>query len=254
MDTYKYILDTSENRGAAYFILIDPDITNGDKLTEFVNIAEKSGVDGFLVGGSLMLSGDLEKAITTVKATSKLPVIVFPGGVNQVSPNADALLFISLISGRNADQLIGEHVLAAPLIKKYGIEPIATGYMLVESGKVTTVEYVSGTKPIPRNKSEIAVATALAAEYLGMKFVYLEGGSGAELSVPNEMIKMVAKHCSIPIIAGGGIRTADDAKAKVLAGARVIVTGNYFEDESKWNLLKEFADAIHVKETKIITT
>ncbi|MFH0733375.1 MAG: geranylgeranylglyceryl/heptaprenylglyceryl phosphate synthase [bacterium] len=254
MNTYKYIIDTFEKKGAAYFVLIDPDKTYGQKLTEFVKIAESAGVDGFLIGGSLMLSGDLEKSIKTVKAASKLPCIIFPGGVNQVSPEADALLFISLISGRNASQLIGEHVLAAPLIKKYGIEPISTGYMLIESGKVTTAEYVSGTKPIPRNKAEIAVATALAAEYLGMKFVYLESGSGAELSVPDDMIKLVAKHCTIPIIAGGGIRTSKDANLKVLAGAKVIVTGNYFEDENKWPLLKEFAEAIHVKEIKIITT
>ncbi len=248
MNIYNYIESVAESRGAAYFILIDPDKLFDEKLIEFVKIANNSGVDGFLIGGSLMLGGDLEKAINKVKSVSKLPVVIFPGSVSQVTPNADAVLFISLISGRNASQLIGEHVLAAPIIKKYGIEPISTGYMLIESGKTTTAEYISNSKPIPRNKKDIAVATALAGEYLGMKMIYLEGGSGAELSVPTEMVKAVTTFCSIPVIVGGGIRTPEDAKNKVLAGAKMIVTGNFFEIEKNWDKLKEFSKAIHVKE------
>ncbi len=247
MTTYNKVLNAIENKGAAYFILIDPDKINEDSLSNFISKAENAGVDAFLLGGSLLLSGDLKSIIIKIKAISNIPIIIFPGSVSQVLPEADALLYISLVSGRNADQIIGHHVLAAPMIKKTGIEPISTGYILVESGKVTTAEYMSGSMPIPRNKPEIAMATALAAEYLGMKMIYLEGGSGAEFSVPNEMVKLVSSQCSVPVIVGGGIRDPKTAHEKVKSGAKVIVTGNYFEDENNWHLIKEFADAIHYK-------
>jgi putative glycerol-1-phosphate prenyltransferase len=247
MKIYNKILKAIEEKGAAYFILIDPDKISENNLSRFLTLAEEAGVDGFLLGGSLLLSGDLLSVIKRIKEESQIPIIIFPGSVSQVLPEADALLYISLISGRNADHIIGNHVLAAPMIKKSGIEPISTGYILVESGKVTTAEYMSGSKPIPRNKPEIAVATALAAEFMGMKMVYLEGGSGAELTVPNEMVKYVSSQCSIPVIVGGGIRDPKTANEKVLSGAKVVVTGNYFEKEENWNLIKEFADAIHYK-------
>ncbi|MAT57465.1 MAG: geranylgeranylglyceryl/heptaprenylglyceryl phosphate synthase [Melioribacteraceae bacterium] len=247
MKIYNNILKAIEEKGAAYFILIDPDKISENNLSRFLSLAEEAGVDGFLLGGSLLLSGDLKSVIKRIKEESQIPIIIFPGSVSQVLPEADALLYISLISGRNADHIIGNHVLAAPMIKKSGIEPISTGYILVESGKVTTAEYMSGSKPIPRNKPEIAVATALAAEFMGMKMVYLEGGSGAELTVPNEMVKYVSSQCSIPVIVGGGIRDPKTANEKVLSGAKVVVTGNYFEKEENWSLIKEFADAIHYK-------
>lgn len=248
MKTYNYLQDTIAKKGAAYLILIDPDKLNGDKTLEFVKHCESSGVDGFLVGGSLMIDGDLRKTIDSIKSVCKLPIITFPGSVEQITPNADALLYISLISGRNADQIIGKHILAAPYIKKIGIEPISTGYMLVESGKTTTAEYISNSKPIPRSKPEIAASTALAAEYMGMKLVYLEAGSGADLSVPNEMVKLVSTYCTVPVIVGGGIRDAQTAHEKVQNGGKIIVTGNYFEDEGNWDKIKEFADAVHIKE------
>ena len=246
MKIHNYLLNSIKEKGAAYLILIDPDKAATDKLPAFVKHCEKSEVDGFLVGGSLMIIGNLSESIDIIKKNCSLPVIIFPGGVGQVSPNADALLYISLISGRNADQIIGKHVLAAPIIKKFGIEPLSTGYMLIESGGITTAEYISGSKPIPRNKPEIAAATALAAEYMGMKFVYLEAGSGAEKSVPDEMVRIVSSTCSIPVIVGGGIRDSQTARNKVKNGAKVIVTGNYFEDENNWYLIKKFADAIHI--------
>lgn len=249
MKIYDQFLDIINRKGAAYLVLIDPDKTKDDKLAEFVKYCELSGVDGFLIGGSLMINGDLQETINIVKKNCSLPVIIFPGSVNQVLPNADAILFISLISGRNAEQLIGKHVFAAPIIRKYNIEPIATGYILVESGKTTTAEYMSGSKPVPRNKPEIAASTALAAEYLGMKMIYLEAGSGAENSVPEEMIKLVSETCTIPVIVGGGIKDANTARAKVNAGAKIIVTGNYFENENNWTKIKEFAHAIHIKES-----
>jgi len=247
----QYLKKQIEAKGAAYLILIDPDKIHKQDFAEFIKTAEESGVDGFLVGGSLLFSKELEEVIGVIKSQTTLPTIIFPGALSQIVPNADALLYISLISGRNPEHLIGKHVLAAPVIKRAGLEPLSTGYMLIESGAGSTAEYMSNSKPIPRNKPEIAAATALAAEYLGMKMIYLEGGSGAKLSVPNEMVKAVSSYCSIPLIVGGGIRTAEEANQKVNAGAKAIVIGNYFENEDNWSLLKDFAVAIHTKQNKI---
>jgi len=247
MKTYKYLLNTIETKGAAYLVLLDPDKLSEAKLIPFVRHCEKSGVDGFLIGGSLMISGDLDSFVEKVKIETSLPAIIFPGSINQISPVADAILFLSVISGRNAEHLIGKHVTASPLIKRAKVEPISTGYVLVESGVTTTAVYMSGSFPIPRNKPEIAAATALAGEYLGMKFIYLEAGSGALESVPDEMVKAVSEECSIPIIVGGGIRNPQTARRKVDNGASIIVTGNFFENENNWDLIKNFASAIHYK-------
>lgn len=247
MKIYKFIEQTIQKKGAAHFVLIDPDKLPLAKTESFVKFCEKSGVDGFLMGGSLMVNGDLDLSIKEVKKHCTLPTIIFPGSVNQVSKYADAILFISLISGRNPEHLIGKHVQAAPLIKKYNLEAISTGYMLIESGKTTTAEYISESKPIPRHKPEIASATALAGEYLGMKLIYLEGGSGAENSVPNEMIEMVTRNINVPVIVGGGIRKPATAREKVEAGAKIIITGNFFESEKNWDLIPQFASAIHLK-------
>ncbi|RJP56788.1 MAG: geranylgeranylglyceryl/heptaprenylglyceryl phosphate synthase [Ignavibacteriales bacterium] len=247
MKTYQYLQDTIAKKGAAFLILIDPDKLSKDKTAEFVKHCERSGVDGFLIGGSLLIDGNIYETVKMIKSNCSLPVITFPGGVEQITNNADALLFISVISGRNADQLIGKHVLAAPYIKKIGVETISTGYMLIESGKLTAAQYISNSFPIPRSKPEIAASTALAAEFMGMKLIYLEAGSGAEDSVPNEMVKLVSKTCSIPVIVGGGLKDAQTAGEKVQNGASIIVAGNHFEDESNWNKIKEFADAVHKK-------
>jgi phosphoglycerol geranylgeranyltransferase len=247
MKIYNHLLNTIKEKGAAYLILLDPDKLPEDKLAGFLRHCEKSGVDGFLIGGSLMVNGDFESFIEKVKVNTNLPSIIFPGSITQISPFADAILFLSVVSGRNPEHLIGKHVLAAPSIKKSGIEPISTAYILIESGSTTTAVYMSGSLPIPRNKPEIAAATALASEYLGMKLIYLEAGSGADNSVPNEMVKVVSQQCSIPVIVGGGIRNPRAAKEKVESGASIIVTGNYFEDENNWDLIKEFASAVHYK-------
>jgi putative glycerol-1-phosphate prenyltransferase len=247
MNTYNQLLNISDTKGAAYLVLLDPDNLHEDKLALFVRHCEKSGVDGFLVGGSLLVNGDLESFLISLKSITSLPIIIFPGDVNQVSPQADAILYLSVVSGRNPEHLIGKHVLAAPIIKKCGIEPIATGYLLIESGRTTTAQYMSGSLPIPRNKPGIAAATALAAEYLGMKLIYLEAGSGADYPVPNEMVKAVSELCTVPVVVGGGIKSPEVARQKVQNGARIIVTGNFFENESNWYLISEFADAIHVR-------
>jgi putative glycerol-1-phosphate prenyltransferase len=244
---YQHLLNIIVARGAAYLILLDPDKLPDEKLVPFVTHCEKSGVDGFLVGGSLIINGDFKGFIGKIKKTTSLPVIIFPGEVNQVCNQADAILFLSVVSGRNPEHLIGKHVLAAPLIKKSKIEPISTGYIIVESGSMTTAEYISGSLPVPRNKPEIASATALAAQYLGMKLIYLEAGSGASQPVPNEMVKAVSEYCNIPIVVGGGIKSPHIAREKVDCGAQIIVTGNFFENNDNWGLIGSFADAIHYK-------
>ena len=247
MKIYKYLLDTITNKGGAYLILIDPDKIDDDNLPLFIRNCEQAGVDGFLIGGSLMVNSRFDDFLEKVKIATNLPAIIFPGSVNQISKIADAILYLSVVSGRNAEHLIGKHVLAAPIIKGKGIEPISTGYVLIESGTTTTVQYMSGTSPIPRNKPEIAAATALAAEYLGMKLIYLEAGSGAKISVPENLIKAVASHCTVPIIVGGGITSAESVRQKMESGANIIVTGNFFEDKDNWGLVKDFASAVHTK-------
>jgi len=252
MKTYNYLLNTINTKGAAYLVLLDPDKINVDRLPEFVKYCERAGVDGFLIGGSLMLNNNFELFIKKVKQSTKVPAIIFPGSVQQVSGAADAILYLSVVSGRNPENLIGKHVIAAPLIKEVGIEPIATGYILIESGVTTTAQYMSGSLPIPRNKPEIAAATALAAEYLGMKFIYLEAGSGAENTVPDEMVKKVASFCSVPVIVGGGIKTPNAARQKIENGAKIIVTGNFFENENNWDMIKDFADAVHINKPMFV--
>jgi putative glycerol-1-phosphate prenyltransferase len=252
MKIYNQILAKIKDKGAAYLVLLDPDKLSGDKTIEFLNHCTMAGVDGFLIGGSLMMSGNFEAMIEKVKQFTDLPAIIFPGSIDQISPRADAILFLSVVSGRNADHLIGRHVIASPMIKRSGIEPISTGYILVESGITTTAVYMSGSMPLPRNKPEIAAATALASEYLGMKLIYLEAGSGAEESVPDDMIKAVANVCSVPVIVGGGIRSPLVAREKVESGANIIVTGNYFEDEANWDMIKEFSNAIHHKNSIVV--
>ena len=247
MKTYNYLLNIIKEKGAAYLILLDPDKLSENKLAGFLKHCEKSGVDGFLIGGSLMVNGNFDSFIEKVKLNTNLPSIIFPGSITQISSFADAILFLSVVSGRNAEHLIGKHVLAAPSIKRSGIEPISTAYILIESGSTTTAVYMSGSLPIPRNKPEIAAATALASEYLGMKLIYLEAGSGADNSVPDEMVKTVSELCSVPVIVGGGIRDPKSAREKVENGASIIVTGNYFENENNWSLIKEFASAVHYK-------
>jgi len=205
----------------------------------------EEGVDGLLIGGSLMFTHIFDEVIRGIKAACSLPVLIFPGSTRQLSPHADAILYLSLISGRNAYYIIGDQVLAAPIIKSMNLEAISTAYMLIESGNITSAQFLSDTKPIPREKPDIAMAHALAAEYLGMRMVYLEAGSGAKLSVPEQVIAGVAKYISIPIIVGGGIRTPEEAHAKVAAGASFIVTGNVIEKNRDRGLIRAFAEAIH---------
>jgi putative glycerol-1-phosphate prenyltransferase len=182
------------------------------------------------VGGS-QLKISFSNLIETFKKELNIPVVLFPGDVTQFSPNADALLFISLISGRNAEYLISQHVNAAIPIKKSGLEVIPTGYILIDGAKKSAVEYISNTQPIPRDKNDIALATALAGELLGMKAIYLEAGSGANMPVPLEMIQHVKAQISVPLIVGGGIKNITQLQAAYRAGADLVVIGNVLETE-----------------------
>ena len=247
MRIYNRLLKCKKEKGAGYFVLIDPDSYDRENLVEMALRCQTASVDALLIGGSLLFEHNLDTFIKKIKDVIQMPVIIFPGSKLQLSKYADAILFLSLISGRNPNYLIGDQVIAAPHIKELGIEPISTGYMLIESGETTSAEFMSGTRPIPRKKTDIAVAHALAAEYLGMKFVYLEAGSGARYPVPDELISAVNEQCKIPLIVGGGLRTPEQAHKKVMAGASYIVTGNILENNDNSTLIREFADAVHIQ-------
>lgn len=224
-------------------VLIDPDKQNANSLLQLIELAENARVDFFFVGGSLLLENRFEQTIETIKANSKIPVVIFPGNNYQISKRADAILFLSLISGRNAEYLIGQQVIAAPIIKEANLETIATGYLLIDGGRISTTSYITQTVPIPNNKPDIAVATALAGEMLGMKLIYLEAGSGAENTVSAEIINAVKKNISVPLMVGGGIRSAEQAEEICKAGADIIVIGNILEKEPE--LLMEISLAVH---------
>lgn len=207
--------------------LLDPDFIDGfDHLTDIVSRAEKAGVDLFFFGGSLVTARPKFDMVKAIKEISKIPVLLFPSSPAHIDASADAILFLSLISGRNPEYLIGTHVAAAPLLKNTNLEIIPTGYILVNCGAPTTAEYISGTAPVPHQKPEIAAATALAGQMLGMKLIYLDGGSGAEKTISTAMIAKVREWVDLPIIVGGGIRSVGDAVAIRDAGADILVIGN----------------------------
>ena len=210
-------------------VLIDPDKGGFEAVFNTLNICNKSKVDFIMIGGSLV-SQPIDYFVAEVKKRTNLPVVLFPGSLFQITDNADAILLLSLISGRNPEYLIGNHVLAAPILKRSKLEIIPTGYILVNSGQVTSVQYISNTNPIPSDKADIAVATAMAGEMLGHKLIYLEAGSGAQYSVPIEMIKAVKQSIQIPLIVGGGIRTREQLLSIYDAGADIAVIGNSLEN------------------------
>ena len=224
-------------------VLIDPDKPSDAQIKSIVDSANAADVDFFFVGGSLLTTDSLEHCIKVIKANSDIPVLIFPGNSLQISKYCDGFLLLSLISGRNPEMLIGRHVIAAPYLKLYGNEIIPTGYMLIDSGKATSVSYMSDTTPIPHDKDDIAMCTALAGEMLGLKLIYLEAGSGAEIQVSTSMISKVRQMISIPLIVGGGIKTPEMAADAVKAGADIIVIGTAFEKEPE--MLMRFAEAIH---------
>ena len=226
-----------------FAVLIDPDEVDAKALKQLAEMGNENNVDYFFVGGSLVIGDYLENTIKYLKQHSNIPVVIFPGSIQQVSPSADALLFLSLISGRNSEFLIGNQVLAAPYVKKSGIEAISTGYILIDGGAPTTVSYISNTTPIPADKPEIAACTAMAGELLGMKLIYMDAGSGAKRAIPTDVIAAVHKNTDLPIIIGGGIKTPEKAYENCCAGADIIVVGNAIEKDP--SLIREISFAIH---------
>jgi putative glycerol-1-phosphate prenyltransferase len=238
---HQLLLNKTSGR-RSFAVLVDPDKTNPPACLQLSRAALENRVDFFLVGGSLLTTTFLNSTLRTLKAHSDIPVILFPGSNLHIDSSADAILLLSLISGRNPDFLIGQHVIAAPVLRKSKLEILPTGYMLIESGKPTTVSYISNTTPIPYDKPEVAACTAMAGEMLGLQLIYLDAGSGAQRPVSPRTIAAVRKAVEIPIVVGGGITTPQAAEDALQAGADVIVIGNGIEKDP--NLLVEVSERI----------
>ena len=223
-------------------ILFDPDKLRLKKMEAALDLAVECGVDYFFIGGSLVVNDMLDELLVKIHRRCSIPLVLFPGNSFQLSYRADALLFLSLISGRNAELLIGQHVISAPFLKMSPLEIISTGYMLIDGGVQTAVQYMSNTYPIPANKDDIAVCTAIAGEMLGLKLLYLDAGSGAKNPVSVSMIEAVSGAVSVPLIVGGGIRTPENVAANLQAGADLIVVGNAIEKDP--GLIREMAAAV----------
>jgi len=243
---YAYLQRVITERGAGFLPILDPDRLTPPQAAEAAAKMENAGADALLIGTSLMLGATFEETVQRIKERTDIPLVIFPGSSSQISRHADAILLPSLISGRNPEFLIGQHVQAAWLLKQSGLETIPLGYMLVESGTTTSVEFMSRTRPIPRAKPEIAVAHALAGQLLGLKMLFLEAGSGALKPVPDAMIAAVKRHVDVPLVVGGGIREPEVAAQKVAAGADLIVVGGALEGRGSKELMQEFAEAVHV--------
>ncbi len=231
MNHYQKLLTDVSAGKKKFAVLIDPDKYTMAYLEEVVRLSMDAGVDYFFLGGSLLIKDSMDLFISYIKDTSAIPLLLFPGNNIQLNNQADGILLLSLISGRNPDMLIGRHVISAPYLKASKLEIIPTGYMLIESGRTTAVTYMSNTLPIPSHKTDIASCTALAGEMLGMKLIYMDAGSGAENPVPAPMIRKVKDSIALPLIIGGGITTPDLARKAFDAGADVVVVGNAIEND-----------------------
>lgn len=220
-----------QNHQKGFAVLIDPDKASPDHLAKLVPLATEAGAMCFFIGGSLLSTQQLESTLASMAALSDLPLILFPGSVQQVSAQADAILFLSLISGRNPEFLIGSQVIAAPAVRAAGLEAIPTGYMLIDGGAPTTASYISNTQPLPGNKPDIAACTALAGEMLGLRLLYLDTGSGAPHGVSTAIIRAVKNTSNLPLVVGGGIRNTEAALLAWKAGADVVVIGNALEED-----------------------
>lgn len=239
---YAGLLERKRSGKPAFAVLADPDKISPSEMEHLAKLCNDAGVDYLLVGGSLVVAHQMDACIQRFKAESDIPVILFPGSPAQVTPYADALLYLSLISGRNPEHLIGQHVVSAPTVKASGLEVMSTGYMVIDGGAATTVSYMSGSSPIPSNKPDIALCTAWAGELLGLKILYMDAGSGARYPVPEAMIHKVSTGTDVPLFIGGGIRTPEEAYTAARAGATVVVVGNAIERDPL--LIKELATAV----------
>jgi phosphoglycerol geranylgeranyltransferase len=237
------LYERKENGQKSFAVLIDPDKINLENFTNLLDLCIEHNADYIFVGGSLITDYVMSDVIAKIKSYTNIPVILFPGNSLHIDSQADAILLLSLISGRNPEFLIGQHVISAPVLRKSGLEILPTGYMLIDSGRQTTVSYISNTNPIPHDKSGIAACTAMAGEMLGLKLTYLDAGSGAMNPVSPEMIAAVRQSVDTPIIVGGGINSIKKAKNALSAGADVIVVGNGIEENI--DLLKEIAVTVN---------
>jgi phosphoglycerol geranylgeranyltransferase len=240
---YQSLTERKANGQKSFAVLVDPDKVNPAMIDELSELATSAKVDYLLVGGSLVISNHLDEVVQQFRSRCNIPIILFPGSPSQISRYADALLYLSLISGRNPELLIGQHVISAPAVRQSGLEIISTGYMVVDGGAPTTVSYISNATPIPADKNEIAMCTAMAGEMLGMKVIYMDAGSGAKRPITESMIRAVSQYVSAPLVVGGGITDPEKAYRNCKAGADVIVVGNAIEKDP--SLIKEMAAAIH---------
>ena len=240
---YTDLLKARESGKKSLAVLIDPDKMRMGALEQIIDLSIRSRVDYFFIGGSLIVNSQLDQCLQLIRKHCNIPLILFPGNSYQLSYHADAILFLSLVSGRNPDLLIGQHVIAAPYLKLSPLEVLPTGYMLIDGGVGTTVQYMSNTSPIPSSKADIAVCTAMAAEMLGLKLIFMDAGSGATKPISADMIASVRGAVSVPIIVGGGIKSAEKVRENLSAGADLIVIGNAFESDP--SLLIDIAGTIH---------
>lgn len=228
------------NKQKSFAVLLDPDKLSLSAFQKIIRLGMECKVDYFFIGGSLLAGDDLHELVMEIKNSTSIPVVLFPGNNLQINPNADAILFLSLISGRNPEYLIGQQVVAAPILRNTRLEVMPTGYMLVDCGKQTTVSYISNTTPIPYDKPSVAACTAMAGEMLGLKLIFLDGGSGSQKPISRKMIATIRKVVEVPIIVGGGINSPGKAVDAWLSGADVVVIGNGIERDLQ--LLIEVAD------------
>ena len=239
----KYLLDKIDSEGSIHITLIDPEEVTPPQASRIVNKAKLSDTSAIMIGGSTFVSSaHLDDVVKAVKRTVKIPIILFPNNVTGISRYADAIWFMSLLNSVDPYFLIGAQILGAPLVKKFGIEPIPLGYLIVGEGGTAGV--VGKAIPIPYNKPELAAAHALAGQYLGMRFIYLEAGSGAKNPVPPDMIRVVRHYVDVPMIVGGGIRSREQALAAASAGADIIVTGNVVEESGMRRRVSEIIEGI----------
>ncbi len=231
MQILNLMIERSKTGKKSLALLLDPDAYEPNEI-DILFTDKIDHVDYFFVGGSLIREVEMDNLISHLRKISDKPIILFPGNASHVSSKADAILFLSLLSGRNPEYLIGQQVISAPIIKKSGLEVLATAYLLIDGGKPTTVQYMSNTFPIPANKAGIAASTALAGEYLGFNLTYLDAGSGAENCIPQEVIRAVKQETSMPLIVGGGIRSYEDMEKAYDAGADIVVIGNAIQDKA----------------------
>ena len=226
-------------------ILLDPDKIEISEVASNCKRIDELKADFIFVGGSSVSNGYTNEVVKEIKKFTQKPIILFPGDYSQITNEADVLLFLSLLSGRNPEYLIEQQIKSVPYLKDASLEIIPTGYILINGGTNSSVLKVSKTTPIPQENIELAVATAVAGMYKGKQLIYLEAGSGATIPLNPKIISEVKKQINIPLIVGGGIRTPDEARAKVKAGASFIVTGNVLETSENGNLMAEMAAAVH---------